>query len=252
MLTSSFIQPAIFQSFENLIAAESTRHGGVSKPPFHSLNLGINTADLIEHVNENRRLFFEQLGISTNQFASSFQIHGDKVKVVTQPERTEGYDALVTNIPNLYIGVTVADCTPILIYDAKQQAVAAIHAGWRGTAAQIVAKTLATMHENFGTQPTDCYAYIGTCIDFCDFEVGEEVAAQFDAEVKQFDTLRGKYLIDLKKANAAQLLAFGIPPQQIQISEYSTIAHNQDFFSYRLEKGQTGRMLAIIGTTKRA
>jgi YfiH family protein len=145
------------------------------------------------------------------------------------------------------VGVTVADCTPILIYDARNQAVGAVHAGWRGTVAQIALKALQTMQLTYGTKPSDCYAYVGTCIDECSFEVGEEVAEQFDKEFKRFDSTLGKYLIDLKRANAAQLSSFGIPDNQIEISPFSTITHNKDYFSYRLEKGQTGRMLAVIG-----
>jgi YfiH family protein len=243
----SFYLPNSFQQFPQLVAAESTRHGGVSSASFFSLNLGINTNDDAEKVGENRRIFFEKLGIWETQFASSYQVHGDKVQVVTEAGRTEGYDALITNQPNVFIGVTVADCTPILIYDAKNQALGAVHAGWRGTVAQIVLKTLRTMQLTYGTQPADCCAYVGTCIDECSFEVGEEVAEQFGDEFKRFDTALGKYLIDLKKANAAQLSAFGIPTSQIEISPYSTVTHNEDYFSYRLEKGQTGRMLAVIG-----
>lgn len=243
----SFHNPTTFQQFSHLVAAESTRRGGVSSAPFSSLNLGINTNDDSKNVLENRRIFFEKLGISEAQFASSYQVHGDKVQVVTEAGRTEGYDALITNQSNVFVGVTVADCTPILIYDARNQAVGAVHAGWRGTVAEIVLKTLQTMQQSYGTQPTDCYAYVGTCIDECSFKVGEEVAEQFSDEFKRFDAILGKYLIDLKRANAAQLAAFGIPVSQIEISPFSTITHNEDYFSYRLEKGQTGRMLAVIG-----
>ncbi|WP_298348543.1 peptidoglycan editing factor PgeF [Runella sp.] len=243
----SFYIPPIFTQFSNLIAGESTRHGGVSEIPFSSLNLGINTNDDSKNVTENRRIFFEKLGISETQFASSYQVHGDKIQVVTEAGRAEGYDALITNQPNVFVGVTVADCTPILIYDALNNAVGAVHAGWRGTVAQIVLKTLQTMQLTYSTKPADCYAYVGTCIDECSFEVGEEVAEQFDGEFKRFDSALGKYLIDLKRANAAQLAAFGIPASQIEISPYSTVTHNEDYFSYRLEKGQTGRMLAVIG-----
>jgi len=239
--------PAIFSVFDHLVAAESTRHGGVSTPPFFSLNLGINTQDSPENVQTNRNLFFERLGVQEEQFASSYQVHGSEVLVVTEGGRAEGYDALVTNQPNVYVGVTVADCTPILLFDSKQQAVGAVHAGWRGTVAQIVTKTLITMNEAFGTQASDCFAYVGTCIDECSFEVGEEVAEQFELDFKRFDPTLNKYFVDLKRANAAQLVAFGIPKNQIQISSFSTVAHNDTFFSYRLEKGQTGRMLAMIG-----
>ena len=243
----TFRQPAIFQPFSRLIAAESTRHGGVSVAPYDSLNLGINTEDLPENVTKNRGLFFDELGISEQQFAAAYQVHGEEILIVEQPGRYEGYDALMTNQTGIFVGVTVADCTPILVYDAHNQAVAAIHAGWRGTAAQLVAKTLKAMQQQFGTRPEGCYAYVGTCIDVCSFEVGEEVAAQFSDEFKQFNSTRNKHLVDLKAANFNQLSNFGIPQNQIETSPYSTVLNNTDYFSYRQEKGKTGRMLAVIG-----
>ncbi|MGV3559189.1 peptidoglycan editing factor PgeF [Larkinella arboricola] len=239
--------PPVFDSFPNLIAAESTRHGGVSPAPFASLNVGINTTDTPENVAENRRRLFSSLQVDPQQVASSYQVHDNRILTVTQPGRFEGYDALITNQPNHFLTVTVADCTPILIYDAGQQAVAAIHAGWRGTVARLVEKTVRALQEQFGTQPADCFAYVGTCIDPDSFEVGSEVAGQFDEVHKRFDADRQKFLIDLKAANADQLMRAGIPATQIGISPYSTVLHHQDYFSFRAENGNTGRMLALIG-----
>ncbi|GAB3893157.1 peptidoglycan editing factor PgeF [Larkinella knui] len=239
--------PTVFQPFRNVTAAESTRHGGVSPLPFASLNVGLNTADAPENVQENRRRFFASLAIDPEQVVSSHQVHQDRILKVTEPGRFEGYDALITNRPDHFLTVTVADCTPILIYDAGQKAVAAIHAGWRGTVARIVEKTVAAMQEQFGTQPADCYAYVGTCIDLCSFEVGNEVADQFDKAYKQFDPAQQKFRIDLKAANVAQLAKAGLPMGQIGISPYSTVLHNLDFYSYRAGNGTTGRMLAVIG-----
>ena len=248
----TFRKPALFQQFTELVAAESTRHGGVSVAPYDSLNLGINTDDLPENVAENRRLFFDELEISEQQFASAYQVHGEEILIVEEPGRYEGYDAFITNQAGIFVGVTVADCTPILIYDAQNQAVAAIHAGWRGTVAQLVAKTLKAMQQQFGTRPEGCYAYVGTCIDACSFEVGEEVATQFSDEFKQLNPTRDKYLVNLKAANLSQLVAFGIPQNQIETSAYSTVLNNADYFSYRHEMAKRrgrpcGRMLAVIG-----
>lgn len=253
MLTVSTISsvayrtPPIFANFSNLIAAESTRHGGVSPAPFASLNLGINTPDDPANVDENRRRFFAAIGAETYQFASSHQVHGTEILHTTEPGRFDGYDALITNQPGLLIGVTVADCVPILIYDQKNQAVAAVHAGWRGTIGDIVAKTLTAMHQRFGTKADQCYAYVGTCIDECSFEVGPEVADQFASVFVRKDLRTGKGYIDLKKANTKPLTDFGIPTTQISMSPFSTVLNNEDYFSYRAEQGQTGRMLAVLG-----
>ncbi len=241
-------RPAIFNPFPELVAAQSTRHGGVSAAPYQSLNLGKSTDDDPASVAENRRRFCAALGFHPAQLALSKQVHEDKIQVVNTPGQSEGFDALVTNKPGILLGISVADCTPILIFDRKTRAVAATHAGWKGTAAGIVTKTLHCLAENFGTQAADCRAYIGTCIDECSFEVGDEVAAFFADEVKRFDPAKGKFFVDLKKANMAQLLAFGLPAENIEISPYSTVLHNEDYFSHRKEKGLTGRMLAVIGT----
>lgn len=159
----------------------------------------------------------------------------------------EDCDAVITNKPNVFACVSIADCTPVLIYDTKNKAVAAIHAGWRGTAAYIVTETLKAMQDNYGTKGEDCLAFIGACIGEKNFEVGEEVAIQFKAEVKRYDAEKKKYFIDLKKENKNQLLQFGLKESNIEVSSYCTIENNDKFFSYRKEKGVTGRMLAVIG-----
>ena len=243
----SFRIPAIFSNLPTLTAAESTRHGGVSPAPFVSLNLGINTSDDVTNVDENRRRFFEAIGAGTSQFASSHQVHGTEILYATEPGRFEGYDAIITDQPGLLIGVTVADCTPILIYDQKNRAVAAIHAGWKGTIGALVAKTLVAMQQQFGTLAEYCYAYVGTCIDECSFEVGPEVAEQFAAAFKRDELRSGKSYVDLKAANRKYLTDFGIPENQINVSPFSTVLNNDDYFSYRAERGQTGRMLVVIG-----
>jgi polyphenol oxidase len=240
-------QPAIFASFPRLIAAESTRHGGVSPAPYDSLNLGLNTADEHANVAENRRRFFQSIGAEALPLASSYQVHGKAVLYAVQPGRYEGYDAIVTDQPGLLIGVTVADCAPILVYDAQNRALAAIHAGWKGTAAHIATEALQLMARRFGTQGADCYAFIGTCIDGENYEVDEAVAGHFEGACKWQGRHPGKWQVDLKAANKMQLLAFGIPDAQVEVSPFSTFQHGGDYFSHRREQGRTGRMLAVIG-----
>jgi YfiH family protein len=242
-----FRLPAIFSQFSNVIAAESTRHGGVSTGPYESLNLGGSTQDLPENVLENNRRFFQSLNVSFDRVAKSHQVHGDAILEVTEPGRYEGYDALITNLPDVQLAVTIADCTPVLIFDPITRAVAAIHAGWRGTVAQIVRKTVERMAHTYGTRAEDCLAYIGTCIDECSFEVGEEVATHFDLPYKRWDDQRSKFFVYLKKANRDQLLNAGLSEERIEVSALSTFNNNDEYFSYRREKGLTGRMLATIG-----
>lgn len=242
-----FRSATILSQFDQLVAAESTRHGGISPAPFHSLNLGINTPDDPANIDENRLRLCSALGILPSRIASSLQIHGTDVLYATQPGRYDKYDALITDQVNLYLAVSTADCTPILVYDQQHKAVAAIHAGWRGTVDGIVTVTLEAMQAQFGTRPGDCFAYVGTCIDETSFEVGPEVAEQFSPAFKRLDAYTGKWFVNLKSANSHQLTNFGIPAAQIGISSFSTVLNNEDYFSHRAEKGQTGRMLAIIG-----
>ncbi|HYG49755.1 MAG TPA: peptidoglycan editing factor PgeF [Flavobacteriales bacterium] len=229
-----------------VVAALSTRKGGVSQAPYSSLNLGKSTNDNPEHVQKNRELFFSALGISPEKLALSKQVHGTEVMVVNEPVITEGYDALITNKKDIYLSVSVADCTPILVFDKKNAAVAAIHAGWRGTAGRIVAKTLEKMKAEFNTDPAGCYAFVGACIGYNAFEVGKEVADQFD-ETHKKNSAGEKYFVDLKSANAQQLIDFGITKNHIEVLPYCTINHNDLFFSHRKECGVTGRNMAVIG-----
>jgi len=239
--------PKLLGAFPDVLAAESTRHGGVSPAPYHSLNLGLHTDDDPRNVHENRRRFFSALGITEDTVCGAHQVHGDRILIAEAPGQHEGYDALISQKKGLFVTVGIADCTPILVYDAGQQAVAAIHAGWKGTALGIARKTLEAMYAAFGTKAANCHAWIGTCIDECSYEVGEEVAQHFDPAFKTWDETRRKFKVDLKAANKALLLGWGIPESQIEVSPYSTVLHPEDYFSHRREHGVTGRMMAVIG-----
>lgn len=241
------IRPAVFDAFPEIVAGMSTRHGGISPIPYASLNLDNRGPDEETNREENRKRFCAELGFGAAALVRSLQIHDTQILLAEKPGFYEGYDAFVTNQPGLLLAVSVADCTPILIFDRKQKAIGAAHAGWKGTAGGIVAKTLEKMKTLYGTVGEDCFAYIGPCIDECSFEVGEEVAEQFEKSFKRWDAERQKFFVDLKKANAAQLESFGVPVENIDISPYSTVNHNDLFYSYRKEKGITGRLLAAIG-----
>lgn len=249
-LTASYVVAPVFSSFSDIVAAQSTRQGGVSPAPFSSLNLGINTSDDVANVDENRRRFLAAIGAEEFAFASSLQVHGLEILTATEAGRYDGYDALITSQPGLLIGVTVADCVPILLYDPEKRVVAAVHAGWKGTTGKLVAKTMAALREQFGTDPESCYAYIGTCIDECSFEVGPEVADLFDPAFRRAQSGTVKSYVDLKAANRQLLFDMGVPATHIGVSAYSTVLNNDTFFSYRAEHGQTGRMLAVIGIKK--
>ena len=248
-LCRMLLQPKIFDP-SKVIAAQSTRNGGVSPAPFLSLNLGLSVNDDEQNVWKNRALFFGKLGIDINDVSRCYQVHGAEVLTVTKPVTNDKYDAQITNIPGVFLAVSIADCTPVLIHDVKNNAVAAIHAGWRGTASKIVENALRAMNKNYGTSGRDCKAFIGACISSQNFEVGDEVAENFDTTFKNFDHQKQKWLVDLKKANEQQLLHFGLKKENIEISTLCTVENNNTFFSHRKEKGITGRMMAVIGITK--
>lgn len=232
---------------EVLTVAESTRLGGVGQAPFKSLNLGLYTKDDDTVVKTNRALFCEALGWSSDQLAGAHQVHGAEVLRVHGPGQREGYDALITNKKGVLLSVTVADCTPVLIYDPVKRAVGAAHAGWRGTVAGIAGKTLRYMRDAYGTRPENCWAYVGTCIGLEDFEVDEDVARHFAVKYCHWNAERQKYLIDLKAANADVLRQLGVQEDQLEISPFSTVKNVDRYFSHRAEHGKTGRMLAVIG-----
>jgi YfiH family protein len=241
--------PKIFNP-EKIIAAQSTRLGGISPEPYLSLNLGMSVKDNQENVLKNRELFFGKLGIDPSQVTRSHQVHGNNVLVVDEPVTTEGYDALITNKPRVFLVISIADCTPILIHDEKNNAVAAIHAGWRGTAGKIVSNTLTLMKKNYGTKGEDCKAFIGACISYKNFEVGDEVAENFETHIKCFDEAKQKWFVDLKTANSLLLEEAGVLSKNIEVSDFCTVENNDLFFSHRKEKGVTGRMMAVIGVKK--
>ncbi len=242
-----FRRPQQLSTFPGLVIAESTRQGGYGSAPYATLNLGLYTKDEAAIVQQNRNHFFGQLGCTEAAVAGMHQVHGAEVLRVEEAGQYAGYDALITNVAGLYLTVTVADCTPILIYDPLHKAVAAVHAGWRGTVAGIASKTLKMMREHFGMDPNHCYAYVGTCIDECSFEVDADVADHFATNFKRWDEQKEKFFVDLKAANADILNKGGVPMAQIECSEYSTVLHNEEYFSYRKENGQCGRMLGLIG-----
>ncbi|HMQ61112.1 MAG TPA: peptidoglycan editing factor PgeF [Flavilitoribacter sp.] len=241
-----FRTPAIFTPYAGVLAAESTRKRGFSLPPYDTLNLGLYTSDNPETVKQNRASFFGALGFNEDQAAGAHQVHGDRIKVVEAPGQSEGYDALITDRAGILLTITVADCAPVLILDPVRGAIGAAHAGWRGTVAGIAGKTLGKMKEVFRSRPEDCLVYIGTCIDVCCFEVGDEVAAHFTDHQRKWNEKTGKYHVDNKAALRDQLRESGILPANIEISPYCTFDRTE-YFSHRRDKGLTGRMLGVIG-----
>ncbi len=224
--------------------AISTRDGGVSPPPL-DMNLSFKVGDEPSNVRENRRRFLQVLGTSEEHLALPSQVHGDRVLGVSAPGMYEEGDGLITNVRGLFIGVSVADCVPILLLDERVRVVAAVHAGWRGTASGVVRKAISMMQHEYDSDPKDVLAFIGPCASTCCYVVGSEVAERFDDAVKLEDG--DKTILDLKKANTAALISAGVDEDNIEVSPHCTISEPDLFHSYRRDKESSGRMLAVIG-----
>ncbi len=241
-------RPKIFDPFTDLVALQTTRHGGISPKPFDSLNLdlGTNTADDPSNILLNRQLLCRRIGIDPSSLVTAGQIHGTKICHAITGGHYSGYDAFITKQKDLFLCILTADCFPVLVYDHKNKAAGAAHAGWKGTAENISGMTIEAMNKQFGTLPSHCRVWIGTGISGNAYEVGREVASRFNSKYLT-SSGEGRFLLDLASVNIDQMLEKGIPPASIEASPFCTARNNSDFFSYRKESGTTGRMLSLIG-----
>lgn len=269
------LQLAPFQKLPWLVHGFSTRPGGVST--IHgqkALNLSFMEWDEKENVVENRRLFQSAVGAKDFTLAPMKQIHSDLIHLFsTPPAQPCKGDASVTNVPSLLLAVQTADCVPILLVDPKKCAVAAVHAGWRGTLARITEKAVGRMQLEFRSKPSDLLAALGPSIGPCCYEVGAELVSKFTAQFtdapEYFDEPHSgeepnplqwlnmappghqppakNVRLDLRKANRSQLLAAGLRAQNIFTSDLCTACRTDLFFSYRKEGSLCGHLLSVIG-----
>jgi len=209
------------------------------------MNTSYHVGDAAEYVSENRRIFLGLLGIPERQLAIPQQRHTAVVKNISAPGTYEYCDALMTNVANVYLSVSVADCIPIFIYDVSKKAVACVHAGWRGSEQKIVEKTLQRMGQVFGTEPDGVLAFIGPAAGKCCYEVGAEVAQKFDDEF--IDRRAGKLYLDLKQVNWQQLRSVGVADSRIERHKDCTICNPASYHSFRRDRERSGRMMGIIG-----
>ena len=235
----------------------TTRLGGVSEGYLSSLNIGLHRGDDPKNVEENFRILADALGIVPEDFVLTKQIHSDIVRRVGREDRgkhmVEGAspecDALITDEPGVALVVFTADCTPILLHDPVTGAVGAVHAGWKGTALGIAAKTVEAMAREFGCDPANIRAAIGPNISQCCFETDRDVpdamAAALAEEVKPFiRSQNDKYYVNLKEINALWLRRAGV--REIEISDACTACRPDVFWSHRVTRGERGSQGAII------
>lgn len=233
----------------------STRHGGVSPPPWNSLNFSVKRGDTAERVEKNRILLATAVGVNSEHVVSCHQIHGTGVAKVDWPDAgtfVEQTDGLITEAKGLPLAWVFADCTPILLYDPVKHVLGGCHAGWRGTLNGIAAATLWAMQAAYSTDPADVIACIGPSIGPESYEVGPEVVDMANVKLKKAERFytypngpSANPYFNLWAANASQLIEVGVAKQNLEISGLDTAQNTQDFFSHRAEHGQCG-LFAMI------
>jgi YfiH family protein len=236
------------------ITAFSTERGCYNPSlPYDGFNITYYTDDDPKHIATCRKMLSMVLNISDDHLILPRQVHGTEIAEVTEQNlgsRFDGVDALMTSMPHTCIGVSTADCVPILIYDTQARAIAAAHAGWRGTAARIGSKTVAAMLQRYSMSAADLKVVIGPSIGPDAFEVGDEVYEAFSQAGFEMNEIafkrNGKWHIDLWQANALDLQQTGIARENIEIAGICTYQQHEDFFSARRLGIKSGRIYTGI------
>ncbi len=227
----------------------------------YTFSLALHTGEEETSIVSNRQTLAQYLDSDAKlHFITANQTHSDNIVHITE-EKTKGWesiddaiencDALMTDCPNVVLSILTADCVPILLYDTQNHAIAAIHAGWKGTKAEIAKKTVKKMQEVFDSNPTDIMAGIAPSIGRCCYEVGEEVAKHFFDTPQSYTKREHKYMLDLPYLNKVQLLQAGLEESNIELSNLCTACNTKRFFSYRKEDGCSGRFMSMIGLKDR-
>lgn len=240
------VRSILLSTFPEVLFGMSTNTGGIHSDTM-GLNLSFNVGDHPEQVQANRNAFFTALGVPGDRIAFTQQEHTVNIASVTMPGTCEHCDALVTDRTDLFLAISIADCTPLILYDPVRHCIAGIHAGWRGTAGRIVSRTIEKIVSEYGTDPRDLVAFIGPSAGKCCYEVGREVAEQFD-ERSSVQKADGKFMLDVKHANMLQLLESGVRNTNIEVHSDCSI-HDPLYHSHRRDGKRSGRMLAVIGKT---
>lgn len=247
---------------QGLVHAFSSRLGGVSSGPLHSLSLAYaNPYDQKEQVRENLRRFGQAVGFDPTRLVVSKQTHSTNIfraypadagRGISRPRGYDEIDGLITDTPNLPLMTHHADCTPLFFYAPRRRLCGVAHAGWRGTAANMAGAMVAAL-QAAGADPAEILAGIGPAAGPCHYQVGAEVIAQFAGLADEQGLLYrpdpqtpGKYLLDLWRANRLRLIQAGVPQAQIVIGGLCTICHPDIFYSHRVQGQVRGSLAAVI------
>ena len=247
---------------EGVNAAFSTRHGGVSGGVYSSLNMGLHVDDRNELVLENRKRFLSVFDAQLDNAVCCQQVHGNVVTRVERKDQGRGAhelaaaipnsDAMITNARGVYLLSFYADCVPVYLYDPVNRAIGIAHCGWKGTMGRIALHTLTALQKEYGTSAQDVQVFIGPGIGPCCFQIQSDLAAKVNAEFPSlhdiiiYDNTRF-YSWNLQETNRQLLIEGGVKAAHISTCELCTACHTEIFYSHRREKGETGRMGALIG-----
>ena len=245
------LTPSLLSTFSTLTAHFTTRHGGVSSPPYESANLAFHVGDDPADVVRNHDLLARSLGYDRRTLIHMRQTHSDIIVAIdeshtfdTPPE----CDALITNRLHTPLMVMSADCTGILLYDPLHKAIGAVHAGRAGALNQILPKTIRMMGETYGSGCTDLHIVLGPSIHGCCYEINETIALETETKGYPHALQRrnGKIFLDVNTILVQQLQEIGIAPERIEVIDHCTSCRCDEYFSYRADKQHTGRITGVI------
>lgn len=242
---------------ERLHAGFTMRNGGSSRAPFNSLNLGFNSGDQASQVEANRAALARTFDLEPHLLLTVNQVHGSEILVIDQPNPEVSHfqrvasDAIITDQRNIMIGILVADCFPVLLYDREKHVAGVIHLGWRGMAVGLLGRTVKAMNELFNCRASDLCAAVGPGIGAHKYEVDRPVRDAFREGVGQWERIAtevslGHWQLDLQKSCLLQLEETGIERSSIDLVAECTCCHKENFFSYRRDRGRTGRQLGFV------
>ena len=244
---------------QDVVAFSTTRQGGYSEGNYGQFNINRYCGDNTEAIAQNRQALCQLLQIDNRHLLMPHQVHLTEIVMIDDDflclddderlQHLEGKDAIMTDRTGVCIGVSTADCIPVLLYDRTHHAICAIHAGWRGTVARVVEKVVQTMTATYGTNPIDVVAQIGPGISLDSFEVGDEVYdtfAQAGFDMAAISQKQAKWHIDLPTCNKLQLMAMGVKPDRISVSDICTYKTHDTFFSARRLGINSGRIFTAI------
>lgn len=250
--TIALYQSNVLSQFENIVHGFTTRKGGVSRGAYESLSMSPRRGDDIECVHKNEEILCRELSLDVSRLSATRQEHTDTVEIIDEKRigigvKTPwdyGVDACITTLKNVPLLCYSADCVPLLIYAQDIGAIAAVHAGWRGSESGISKKTVRKLTE-LGADVKKIYVAIGPCIGQCCYEVDGDVALKFDKKdyvQKPMD----KYMLDLGKVNYDLIKECGVDEGNISLSGICTKCNNDLFFSHRGQNGKSGTLAGII------